>query len=95
MEMQDQIVRIEDKVQHLLKEYNAAQKEIQRLQKENTKLTEQLQSQTAQAKQLHQKVDSLKYTTSTLEDHSKKDLEKRINTYLKDIDKCLALLHAE
>lgn len=92
--MEEQILRIEDKVQQLLKEYNLAQKEIQRLQKENNRLIEQLQSQTDAADQLHQKVDAIKISASGLHDNSKKDLEKRINSYLKDIDKCLALLHS-
>jgi len=92
--MQDQIQRIEDKLLQLLKEYNNAQKEIQRLQKENSRLVEQLQDQTNQATQLHQKVDALKFTGSNLEESAKKDLEKRINSYLKDIDKCLELLHS-
>ena len=90
----DQILRIEDKVQLLLKEYNTAQKEIQRLQKENNRLTEELKAKTDQATQLHQKVDALKMNGNNMEESTKKDLEKRINTYLKDIDKCLALLHS-
>lgn len=93
-EMQDQILRIENKVQQLLKEYSHAQKEIQRLQKENLHLTEQLQTQAEQARQLHQQADARNFAGSNLEEKAKKDLEKRINTYLKDIDKCLALLHS-
>ncbi len=92
--MQEQIQRIENKVQQLLKEYTTAQKEIQRLQKENLHLTQQLQSRTEQANQLHQRVDAQNFSVSNLEDKAKKDLEKRITTYLKDIDKCLALLHS-
>jgi chromosome segregation ATPase len=93
-DMQDQIQRIESKVHQLLKEYNNAQKEIHRLQKENEHLSMQLQSQTEQANQLHQRVDTQTLSGSKMEDKAKKDLEKRINTYLKDIDKCLALLHS-
>ena len=92
--MQEQILRIEDKLQRLLKEYYAARKEIQKLQKENAHLTETLQSRTEQANQLHQKVDALKINGSGADENSRKDLEKRINSYLKDIDKCLALLHS-
>lgn len=92
--MQEQIQRIENKVQQLLKEYSNGQKEIQRLQKENELLTKQLRSQTEQADQLNQLVDAQSLSGSTMEDKPKKDLEKRINTYLKDIDKCLALLHS-
>lgn len=92
--MQQQIQRIEDKVQQLLKDYNAAQKEIQRLQKENFRLSEQLHTQTELAIQLQQKADALKLQSNGMSDENKRDLEKRINMYLKDIDKCLALLHA-
>jgi hypothetical protein len=93
-EMQEQIHRIENKVQQLLKEYHHAQKEVQRLQKENALLIQQLQARTEQADQLHQRMDTQKFAGTTIEDKAKKDLEKRINTYLKDIDKCLALLHS-
>jgi chromosome segregation ATPase len=93
-DMQDQIQRIENKVQQLLKEYNISQKEIHRLQKENENLATQLQTQTEQANQLHQRVDAQTFSSSNMEDKAKKDLEKRINAYLKDIDKCLALLHS-
>jgi hypothetical protein len=93
-EMQEQIQRIENKVQLVLREYSNAQKELQRLQKENALLIRQLQSRTEQADQLHQRMDTQKFAGTTMEDKAKKDLEKRINTYLKDIDKCLALLHS-
>lgn len=93
-DMKAQIQRIENKVQQLLKEYNSCQKEIQQLQKENSHLNELLLSKTAQANELHQRVDTRNFSSSTLEDKPKKDLERRINTYLKDIDKCLALLHS-
>ena len=94
METPGQITRIEDKLQRLLKEYHAAQKEAQRLKKENARLMHDLQTKTEHAKQLQQKVDALKLTTAGLQDGGKKDLEQRIDIYLKDIDRCLALLNS-
>jgi len=90
----EQIQRIENKVLLLLKEYNLAQKEIQRLQKENNRLNELLQSSNDKTNKLSQKEDLAKISEESLKNHSKKDLEKRIDAYLKDIDKCLALLHS-
>lgn len=90
----DQIKRIEEKIQLLLKDYALSQKEVQRLQKENQKLQEELGIQSNKVKLLEQKADASKLNVSGLSEKSKKDLEKRINTYLKDIDKCLALLHS-
>ena len=94
METADQIHRIEDKVQQLLKEYEVVKKEAERLQKENVSLTKDLQSKTELFNSLQQKVDALKITSTGLEAGSKKELENRIDTYLKDIDKCLALLNS-
>lgn len=90
----EQIQRIEDKVLLLLKEYNLAQKEIQRLQKENNRLNELLQSSMDKNNKLNQKEETVKISVESLKNHSKADLEKRIDAYLKDIDKCLALLHS-
>lgn len=92
--MNQQIQRVEEKVQRLLKEYDIGQKEIKRLQKENNKLKEQLQAKSELVDQLQRKMDSMKLNGGLMDESSKKDLEKRINTYLKDIDKCLALLHS-
>lgn len=90
----EQIQRIEEKVARLLKEYSAAQKEVQRLQKENNRLSELLHANEDKVTKTGQKEDALKITMESLKTDSKKDLEKRIDGYLKDIDKCLALLHS-
>lgn len=92
-DMDEQIQRIEDKVLLLTREYSLARKEIQRLQKENGRLNELLQLQNEETNKLTQK-NVLKLNTTNLAANSKKDLEKRIDSYLKDIDKCLALLHS-
>ena len=92
-EMDEQIQRIEEKVLLLSKEYNLARKEIQRLQKENTRLNELVQVHNSQVEKLNQK-GILKVNSSNLTPTEKKELEKKIDDYLKDIDKCLALLHS-
>lgn len=92
-EMDEQIQRIEDKVLLLSKEYSLARKEVQRLQKENNKLNELLQVHNSKAEKPNQK-DILKVKNNSLTPDEKKELEKKIDDYLKDIDKCLALLHS-
>lgn len=93
-EMSEQIQRVEVKVLQLVSKYNLAQKEIQRLQKENLRLKEQLQLYIEQADKRGQKADFLKLNAGNLKNSTKSELEKRIDIYLKDIDKCLALLHS-
>jgi predicted nuclease with TOPRIM domain len=92
-EIDDQLQRVDKKVQQLLQKYAGAQKELQRLRKENNQLQQELQQKTKHVNDLHQKLDSAKMNALTMDSESKKDLEKRINSYLKEIDKCLALLN--
>ena len=84
--------RIQDKLQQLLKQYTT-------VQKENNKLKEQLvsanQKTTAQQKnmdELTQQVSILKLNAGEMSETDKKDFEKRINSYVKEIDRCIALL---
>ena len=90
----EQIKRIEDKIQLLLKEYQQLQKELQRLQKDNLQLREELELKTKKSNDQAQTIDVLKIQSFTQNDTSKKELEKRINNYLKEIDKCLNLLQS-
>jgi len=92
--LDEQIQRIENKVLLLVKEYGLAQKEIQRLQKENNRLNELLQASNDKKNKLSEKEELAQISEEGLRNHSKKDLEKRIDAYLKDIDRCLALLHS-
>lgn len=93
--MQDeQILRVENKLQLLLKEFHHSQKEVHRLQKENAQLQEKLEAALQRSNDLSQTLDVVKIKSFTENDTSKKELEKRLNTYLKEIDKCLQMLQS-
>ena len=93
-DVEQQILRVEDKLQQLLKQYHLAQKEVVRLQKENARLSLELQTRSKQVDELHQKVDTIRLNTHSMDAEATKDFEKRINAYLKEIDTCLALLNS-
>ena len=93
MVLSNQIQQLLNKVQLLLKQYAHSQREVQRLAKENEALKNRLQLKSEQVTQLQQKIEALGFTSVNLNDNAKKDLEKRINIYLKEIDNCLALLN--
>ena len=84
--------RIQDKLQQLLKQHAA-------LQKENSKLKEELDT-AKQKSVLHQKstdelkqqVSILKVSAGDMSEADKKEFEKRINGYLKEIDRCITML---
>jgi len=93
MSLSTQIQTVNDKLQQLLKQYQAVLKENQHLTKENLQLKEQLEQKNRLSQQLQQKMEAAKLTSGDMDDTMKKDLEKRINSYLKEIDKCLNMLN--
>jgi hypothetical protein len=92
--MEEQLQRLESKLQLLVKEFHQSQREVLRLQKENTQLRQQLDEASSKTNALSQTLDVMKIKSMTENDSSKKELEKRINQYLKEIDKCLSMLQS-
>ncbi len=92
MSAEDQLKRINDKLQQLLKQYGVILKENIRLREELELSKSEARSQKESMDQLRQQVDVLKLSSGELAEADKKELEKRINSYLKEIDRCIALL---
>ncbi|MDZ4793435.1 MAG: hypothetical protein SGI83_04080 [Bacteroidota bacterium] len=84
--------RIQDKLQQVLKEYVALQKENSRLKEELGLTKQKVSAQQKSADELKQQVSILKVSAGDMSDADKKEFEKRINGYLKEIDKCIAML---
>lgn len=84
--------RIHDKLQLLLKEHVALQKENSRLREELHEAREKIKDHQKNADELRQQVSILKVSTGEMSEADKKEFEKRINGYLKEIDRCIALL---
>lgn len=89
---EEQLKRIQDKLQLLVKQQQQLQKENQQLKAEiegwKLKTTEQQQV----ADQLKQQVDIIKFSGGQMDEAEKKQFEKKIGSYLKEIDRCIALL---
>ena len=92
MSVDQQFNIIGDKLQLLLKHMG-------RLQKENEKLRAELQGAREREQAAYQRVDELqqqtailKYAAGEMSEEEKKDFEKKINQYLREIDKCIAFL---
>lgn len=81
-----------EKLQQLLKQYSRLQKENEqlRLQLQNSKEEQAMLQQNAEAAQ--QQIAILKAVSGNMSEHDKKDLEKQIGQYIKEIDKCIAFL---
>jgi flagellin-like hook-associated protein FlgL len=70
------------------------QKDNKKLQREIAVLQNNELAKNQQVEQLEQKVTAVQITGGHWEDSQKQALQKKIDSYLKEIDKCLALLHA-
>ena len=83
---------IYDKLQQLLKQYNRVKKENEQLKKE-LEQQKQLEDQSKQkVEELHQQISILKLAAGEMDDKDKKEFEKKINRYIKELDKTIAYL---
>ena len=90
--LEENIKRVNNKLQQLLKQ-------MQLLQKENAQLTQLLHEKKERhaqdlerLSQLEQQVAILKSAAGQLNDADKKSFEKNISQYIREIDKCIGLL---
>ena len=91
-DLEKQLKRIQDKLQQVLKDHSSLQKENLRLKEELDKNRNQSFTNQQTIEDLKQQVDVLKITSGDWEEGDKKEFEKRINSYIKEIDRCIALL---
>lgn len=86
------LTRIQEKLQHLLKQHAALQKENVQLKKQLEGLNGKTSDQDKKIESLKQQASVLKMNAGELQAGDKKEIEKKINGYLKEIDRCIALL---
>lgn len=89
---EEQLKRIQTKVNMLLKRYAAVQQENSRLKQALEVAERKNNAQEENLEKLRQQVDILKYSNVAMNEEEKKNFEKRINAYLKEIDKCIVML---
>ena len=90
--MEEQLKRIQEKLQLLLKQQASLVKENNDLKTEVKKLKTEAGAHQAQIRELLQKVEILKISSGNWNDTDKKQFEKRIHSYIKEIDRCISLL---
>ena len=88
-----QLKSLQEKLQQLLKQQLVLHKENQRLHKELDKAGNANKEKEQFIQNLQQKVDTLKLGAGNLDESDKAALGKKIDGYLKEIDKCIALLN--
>lgn len=92
MTVDNQFNSINEKLQLLLKQHQRLKKETERLREElEVQKQKDLQAQQT-IQELHQQIDILKLASGDMNEKDKKEFERKINQYVKEIDKCIAFL---
>ena len=91
-QVEDQIQRIQDKLQQLLRQRDLLLKENGKLKEELRKTQEGQAGDIRRLDQLRQQVEVLGVTKTMMSEGEKRELEKRLGQYIREIDRCIALL---
>lgn len=91
-EINDHIKNVNTKLQQLLKQYQQLQHENDQLNRmvADFSVKDRTQKETIAAMKQEQLI--LKASIDKMDEAEKKEMEKKINGYLKNIDKCISLL---
>lgn len=87
-----QLKRVHEKILLLVKQFQNLQKENERLKEDLKKMQVRGEVISRDAEKFRLQADVLKLSGRGLEEPDKKMLEKRLNQYVREIDKCIALL---
>jgi hypothetical protein len=87
-----QLKRVHEKIGLLLKQHLALQKENERLRDDLKKMLKRCEDLSREAEKSRQQAEVSMLSGRGLDDSDKKMLEKRLNLYVREIDKCIALL---
>ena len=86
------IKAINDKLQLLLKKNASIQKDNELLTKDIKDLKDREEEYKNTIFMLHQKVNILKAASGKMNEADQREFEKRIDQYIKEIDKCIGVL---
>ena len=92
MSLDQQFNIIHDKLQQLLKQQSRLKKENERLQMQLEEYKKQAGGYQQKINELSDQVGILKLAGGDMSQKDKKDFERKINQYVKEIDKCIAFL---
>lgn len=92
MDYLEQIERIGRKTKLLLQKMEAVEKENQQLKQQLHALNAHLSEKEEKIRLLTDQIQALRLLSSNLNSEEKKELEKKISGYIREIDRCIALL---
>jgi hypothetical protein len=88
----EHLKRIQDKLQILLRQHSVLQKENLQLKDELGVAKKDLEKYAETANNLKQQLEISRFSNADMSEADKKEFEKRINSYLREIDRCITML---
>ncbi|SHE76341.1 hypothetical protein [Flavisolibacter ginsengisoli] len=92
MTIDQQFTIINEKLQQLLKQYSRLQKENERLRYEVSDLKKKESLVAQKMEEMQEQITILKVASGELSEKDKKDFERKINQYIREVDKCITFL---
>jgi hypothetical protein len=90
--MEQQLQRIQGKLQQLIRQHQVVQKERDQLRQEKEKLTTQLSRQIELTLALEQQLEAHRIQNQVTEPEDRKHMDRKLGQYIREIDRCIALL---
>lgn len=91
--LHQQLKQVNDKLQQLLKQQQSLQKENSTLRATIKELKNNIHLRDQQLEGFEQQKMVKQINNGNLDDSEKKELEKRLNQYIREIDRCIAMLN--
>ncbi|HLX93058.1 MAG TPA: hypothetical protein VKR32_15340 [Puia sp.] len=92
-QQEKQLKQIHEKLQQLLKQYQSLQKENSKLKDEIKEFKTHHDHHAEELDRLRQRTQILQSAKTEMSGEEKKAFEKRLHNYIKEIDRCIALLN--
>jgi deoxyribodipyrimidine photolyase-like uncharacterized protein len=90
--MEQELQRIQEKLQKLIQQHQALKKDNDRLRAENADLKENAKKQFELSIALERQLEASRVNAVVKDPAAKKEMEKRLSQYIREIDRCIAIL---
>lgn len=90
--MEQALIRITDKLQLVIKQHQGMKKELDKLKTDHTALLQKMKEQLELNISLEHQLEAAKLSNGITNSGDKKELERKLNQYIREIDRCIALL---
>ena len=92
-DLQPHFQRLGQKLQQLLKQHESLRRDNEKLSAHLAQQQQELDAEQKKVRVLEDQVAILKTAAVNMDDNAKKEFEKKINLYLRDIDKVISHLN--